>query len=429
MALFGRKQAPVETEPEPTPDPTLAGAPAPQPNGLRSVSSQREFMLSKVEPLMPFGMRLLDAWGLSLCEDLVADGDLPPVPESECDGYAVRASDVANAAAGVQVNLSVRGDAHKVGSAVPVYAGQPLPGGADAVAPLALVRAEGKRLRVWEPVASGQHVRSAGIDAADGEVLIHAGTQLDARVIGLLAGAGFDKVFCRPRPRIVVLGVGDARQADEVPQDAPAPRRDAASHLVAAAAKSDGAQVWRESVTGVTPDEVADVVSDQLIRADLMIICGGLAGGREGLLGQAMASLGHTDFAEIAMEPGGLQGFGIIGQDQVPVLMLPSDPLSAFVAFELFAHPLIRTLMGARDIGLSQVDCRLTMDVAGQSGVLQVVGGVITRNSEQWQVTPLDFAEGSLTTLVDADALIMLGPELGTVSAGAVVTCWMLTAD
>ncbi|MDK9295046.1 molybdopterin molybdotransferase MoeA [Propionibacterium freudenreichii] len=428
MALFGRKRAPVAAEPEPEPDPTLPGAPAPQANGLRSVSAHRDFLLSKVQPLMPFGMRLLDAWGLSLCEDLVADGDLPPLPEAESDGYAVIALDVRDAAVGTRVQLSVRGDVQKVGSAVPVYAGQPMPPGADAVLPLAQVRREGQELSVLAPVVTGEHVRPTGIDAAMGEVLIHAGKQLDARAIGLLAGAGFDKVFCRPRPRIVVLAVGE-QLADDAPASMAERRRDAASYMVAAAAKADGAQVWRESVAGTTPDDVAEVVSDQLIRADLMVICGGTAGGRDSLVGRSLKSLGQTDFAEVAMEPGGLQGFGIIGQDEVPVVMLPADPLAAYVAFELFAHPLIRTLMGARDMALSSVDCRLTMDVSGEAGLMQVVAGVITRDAQQWSVTPLDFAQGSLTTLVDADALIVLPAELGTIAAGAVVTCWLLDRD
>lgn len=428
MALFSRRKPPVTVEPEPEPDPALPGAPAAGPHGLRSVSDHRDFLLSKVKPLMPFGMRLLDAWGLSLCEDLVADGDLPALPEAEGDGYAVIAKDVRGAGPGSQVHLSVRGDVSKIGSAVPVYAGQEMPPGSDALLPLAQVRRDGRDVVVLAPVVAGEHVRPSGIDAAQGEVLIQAGRQLDARAIGLLAQAGFDKVFCRPRPRIVVLAVGE-QLADGSPDFLAQRRRDAASHMVAAAAKADGAQVWRESVPGSSAPEVSDVVSDQLIRADLMIICGGIAGGRQSLLGTALKDLGQTDFAEVAMDPGGLQGFGIIGQDQVPVVMLPADPLAAFVAFELFVHPLIRTLMGASDIGLASVDCQLTMDVAGQPGLLQVVAGVIDRQGQQWSVTPLDFAQGSLTTLADADALIVLPAELGAVAAGASVTCWLLDRD
>ena len=145
--------------------------------------------------------------------------------------------------------------------------------------------------------------------------------------------------------------------------------------------------------------------------------------------GSGVVFVGHQPGVDGNIEPGGLQGFGIIGQDEVPVVMLPADPLAAYVAFELFAHPLIRTLMGARDMALSSVDCRLTMDVSGEAGLMQVVAGVITRDAQQWSVTPLDFAQGSLTTLVDADALIVLPAELGTIAAGAVVTCWLLDRD
>ena len=39
--------------------------------------------------------------------------------------------------------------------------------------------------------------------------------------------------------------------------------------------------------------------------------------------------MGPCDFAQVAMQPGKPQGFGLIGYDRVPMIMLPGNPVSA----------------------------------------------------------------------------------------------------
>ncbi len=426
MALFGRKKSP-DPLPVPEPEPELPPAPEPGPLGLRTVSDQREYLLSMIEPLMPFGMRLLDAWGLSLCEDLTAEGDLPAVPEAECDGFAVIATDVEETSGGSVTRLAVRPDVHKVGAAVPVLAGQPMPDGADAVLPLAQGEVRGDALLVHRAVRPGDHVRATGADAVDGEVLVESGRRLDARIIGLLAGAGFDKVFCRPRPRVVVLAVGELRPGRDVVELDAAQRRDAASHMVAAAAKADGAQVWREAVPGDDPAAVAETVSDQLIRADLMIVCGGVANGPDGLLGQALTRLGPTEFTEVAMEPGGQLGFGLIGQDQIPLLMLSSAPTSAYATYQVFGRPMLRKLMGARQVVPEAIRCTLDGTLSGDANSFQIIPGRMRREAESLHVRPLAGA-GGLDVLTDADVLIIIPDEVSNLANGQAVDCWR-TAD
>ncbi|SES04092.1 molybdopterin molybdotransferase [Propionibacterium cyclohexanicum] len=422
MALFGHKRSPAPP-PAPEPEPTLPAAPEPGPLGLRTVDDQRDYLLSMVEPLMPFGMRLLDAWGLSLCEDLTAEGDLPAVPEAECDGYAVIATDLEEPSATSATKLAIRSDVHKVGAAVPVLAGQPLPEGADAVLPLTDGTADSGVLLVRRAVRSGEHVRAVGADAADGEVLVESGRRLDARIIGLLAGAGFDKVFCRPRPRVVVLAVGESRPGVGVVELDAAQRRDAASHMIAAAAKADGAQVWREVIPGDDPAAVAETVSDQLIRADLLVACGGMAGGPEGLMGQALAGLGPVEFTDVAMAPGGQQGFGLIGQDQIPLLMLPSAPTAAYAAYQVFGRAMVRKLMGARHVVPELISCILDAPVTSQDGVFELVPGRLRREAEALHVRPLSGA-GGLDVLTDADVLIAVPGDVTGLAAGRVAHCW-----
>ena len=63
-----------------------------------------------------------------------------------------------------------------------------------------------------------------------------------------------------------------------------------------------------------------------------------------------MPEMGACDFAQVAMQPGKPQGFGLIGDDRIPMIMLPGNPVSAFVSFEAFVRPVIRKLMGVAPV-------------------------------------------------------------------------------
>ncbi|NLA29213.1 MAG: hypothetical protein GX875_06120, partial [Propionibacterium sp.] len=296
MRLFKRRSdvpevsAPVAAEAAPVlPDP-----PADTQVGRR-VADQRDYLLSLVHPLPAFGMYLLDAWGTAVCEEIIADGNLPAADLAVASGYAVRVDDLHGLDELGSAKLRVRDDAaaFKVGSAVQVRAGQPLPSGADAVIPLDDAALDGSTLSVTHPVRSGDHVRWAGSEVRAGMPIIRSGERLDARRSALLALAGIDRVLARPHPRVVVLSVVG---------DDPA-RADIESPLLAAAFKADGAQVWRVSNASGTDRELRDTISDQLIRADLVVVCGDLSD--EAQLPRVVASMGLVDMADVACQPGG----------------------------------------------------------------------------------------------------------------------------
>ena len=63
----------------------------------------------------------------------------------------------------------------------------------------------------------------------------------------------------------------------------------------------------------------------------------------------ALSDLGDVDVTRVAMHPGSVQGFGRLGPDAVPTFLLPSNPMSALVVFEVLVRPLIRAVLGKRN--------------------------------------------------------------------------------
>ncbi|GAA2181064.1 molybdopterin molybdotransferase MoeA [Brooklawnia cerclae] len=419
MGLFKRR--PAETtvvEPvEVAPAPVLPPPPPSDHAGRRVVGDQQKYLLSLVQPLPAFGMYLLDAWGTAVCEDIVADTFQPIDDLVAVDGYAVRSSDLEGADASSPITLRLRDDDRvaKVSAAVRVRSGQVLPEGADAVVPAGRAVLEGTVLTVERPVAPGDFVRRAGSEVRAGVPLMRSGERLDARRSALLAMAGVDRVLARPRPRVVVLSLADA---DSDPADVD-------SHLLAAAAKADGAQVWRVGLATGTDRELHDLISDQLIRADIVVATGALDG--QAQLPRVVSTMGPTDMASVLMSPGGRIGFGLIGEDEIPMVMLPDDPVAAYADYQVFVRPLVRKLMGTPVVQREQVSCLVGGELSSSRGLFDLRFGTVREQSGEKVVVPIGRPDNPrLADLVAADAVVVLPEATTSVGLGERVGCWLL---
>lgn len=431
MPLFGRKKKEPIVEVE-LPKPTLPPGPDTDAHGLRDLFAHRDYVLSLVEPLPPFGMQLLDALGLAICEEITAHSDLPRFSLATESGYAVRADEVASASNDEPVEVGVveapSGEELPEQKAARVKADGRLPEGADAVLPLPFTDRGETDVKVFESVRSGEYVVPRGSDVRDGELLVREGQVLDARAAGLLAALGFDKVLARPRPRVVVVSVGGELVEPGRRLTSDDQVHDANGFMIAAAAKAAGCQVWRVGVVSHDPEEIRETISDQLIRADLIISTGGVAGDSDNLVRSVMPELGMTDFAQLSLRPGGEQGFGLIGDDKVPMLMLPGRPLSAFVSFELIARPMIRTLMGMEPAVQPLVRAITSTVLRSPAGVTTLHPAFVRDETGVHRVEV--FAGGDaqkLSDLTKANALVVLDADTEVVTAGGSVRCILLS--
>lgn len=411
--------------------PTLPTPPEANPEGLRGLTDHLDYLLSLIEPLPPFGMQLLEAWDQTLCEDLAAMQAIPPVNIAKVDGYAVRSADLDETTTNLPVELELV-DAHAqdlaAGACVKVVARTAMPRGADAVLPESAAKEEGDgRLSVLEPVSAGENVIGAGSSMAIGTPLMSSGDRLDARHIGLLAGAGIDKVFVRPRPRVVVLSSGedvvepgkDLGQSDQT--------WDANSYLIAAAAKAVGAQVWRVGIVGNDPATLSEAITDQLIRADLVISTTGSQRDYERIK-SVMEELALTDFVEVSMLPGKRQAFGLVGDDRVPMILLPGNPVSAYVTFQVFVRPMLRKLMGFENHGHQSVRAISGAMIRSAAGHVHFIRARL-RTEHGVRTVEAIHDPDPLRELADCNALIVLDEKTELVRGGESAMCWVLDEE
>jgi molybdopterin molybdotransferase len=389
-----------------------------------------ERIVASVSPLPDFPQPLMDALGLAVAEDVHAPISLPSFDNSSMDGYAVVRDDVLTATPEQPVHLPVVGEigagradlvALSPGTAVKIMTGAPVPRGCDAVVPYEWTDRGVAQVRITQVPSAGQHIRTRGDDVEEGDLLIEHGTVLGPRHLGLLAAVGRSTVRCRPRPRVVVISTGSELREPGAPLGHDS-IYDGNSFLLAAAARTAGAIAYRVGIVPDDPRTFTDALSDQLVRADLVVTSGGVSQGDFDVVKEALGQLGTVWFGGVAMQPGKPQGFGTVGDDATPIFTLPGNPVSAYVSFETFVLPAIRRMMGKLPYSRPPARARLTHGIASPEGKQQMVRGAYATDRGGPFVSPVG-GHGShlIGDLATSNALIVVPPEVTALDAGAMV--------
>lgn len=413
---------------------------------MRSVEEQLAFITDAAITPEPVRIAIANALGLMCAEEVQANQPLPGFPQAAIDGYAVRAVDIGGerplrGEAEPERSLPVVGEV-PAGSrqplrlqpkqAVRVYTGAPLPTLADAVLPLEWTDRGRKRVTARRPVRSGEFVRRVGDDIQPGDVAVPSGSILGPAQIGLLAAVGRTKVLAYPRPRVSILSFG--KELVDIDREPGLGQVfDVNSYALAAAAKEAGADVHRVGIAEGEPRRVREVLETQLGRSEVLVISGAVGGAGAEAVRDVLEELGDIDTSRVAMHPGSVQGFGLLGEERIPTFLVPSNPVSALVIFEIFIRPLIRVSLGKRNANRRVVRARALNNIESRPGRRGFIRARLMRDAEtaDYLVEGLGGASGSpahlLAGLSEANAMIRVPEEVTDIRPGDVVDVYFLT--
>ena len=402
---------------------------APAGDALTSVETHLAEILAVLRPLAPTELSLQEAERLVLAQDVTATHPLPSFDNSAMDGYAVYAEDIAAATEQHPVTLPVTGEvtagdtgayALTPGTALRITTGAMLPRGTELVVPVewtdeARSGGQAARVTIHGQAAPGHAIRQAGDDAKPGDLLVARGTRLKPMHIAAIAAAGHGTALVHPRPRVVVLSTGNELAEPGAPI-VPGRIWDSNSFMIAAAAREAGCLAYRQAGIPDNADEVLQTIEDQLVRADLLVTTGGVSmGGEHDVVKSALQQLGTMKFRKVAMQPGMPQGFGTIGEDNIPIITLPGNPVSAYVSFQIFVRPAIGALQDDDSMRLPTVQAELTAPLRSPPGRRSFLRAVLDGD----RVMPLT-GQGShqVATLGRANALITVPEWVVQIPAG-----------
>ncbi len=395
---------------------------------MRSVDEQLGRALAAAVRPAPVRVAISEAQGLLCAEEVVAERALPGFDQAAVDGYAVRSVDV-QAAGTEPVLLPVVGEIQagsrqprrlQPGQAVRIDTGAPLPTLADAVVPISYTDGHHARVTVNQPVPSAAFVRRTGEDVQTGDVAVRRGSAIGAAQVGLLAAVGKSKVLVYPRPRVSVISLGDELvDIDRTPGQGQV--YDVNSYSLAAAARDAGAEVNRVGVVPSDTHRLREIIEGRLLLSEIVVIAGGVGGEVAEEIRSALAELGDIDMTRVAMHPGSVQGFGRLGPDAVPTFLLPSNPMSALVVFEVMVRPLIRAAQGKRNPHRRQITARLLSPIVSVKGRKGYLRGQLLRDESngEYLAQPLGMSGAHLlASLAEANCLILVDDETTEIVVG-----------
>ncbi|MGW0197984.1 molybdotransferase-like divisome protein Glp [Nonomuraea sp. NPDC003201] len=390
---------------------------------MKSVDEHLAEILATVRPLAPLELELEQALGATLAEEVVSPVPLPPFDNSAMDGYAVRSADISDVPVTLPVTDDVAAGSEELravgpGHAVRIMTGAPMPAGADAVVPVEWTDGGTVTVQISRPVSAGNAIRLAGEDVQAGEVVLKPGTVIGPSQLGIIAGVGRRRVWARPRPRVVVISTG-AELVEPGGPLAPGQIWDSNSFTLTAAVREAGGEGFRAGSVGDDPRVLLDRLDTHLMRADAIITSGGVSMGAYEPVKEALSPLGTVRFEKVAMQPGMPQGFGVLGEDQVPIFALPGNPVSSYVSFMLFVRPALDKMRGLPADMPESVTARLTRPVRSPAGRRSFLRGVLAADGT---VSPVH-GQGShqLAALASANALIVVAEDVTEMPEGATV--------
>jgi molybdopterin molybdotransferase len=412
---------------------------------------------------------LMQAVGRVLAEPVRADRDFPPFPRATRDGFAVRADDLANGIKLLRVVGQVRaGDSYDLplasGEAVEIMTGAAVPVGADAVVMVEYTErksqevnhighegtqrgpegqgssadddhildiaghvkseVEEKRtedlVEIQRAVASEENIVPAGAEAQVGQELLPCGARLASAQIALAAAAGKASVKVYRKPRVAILSTGD-ELVEVAEKPGPSQIRNSNSYSLAALVAECGGEPVQLPIAPDEEGKLTDLIQEGL-KADMLLLSGGVSMGKFDLVEQAIKSLGAKFFFTGALiQPGKPVVFGEVGT--IPFFGLPGNPVSVMVTFELFARQVVEALSGAETERLKSAKAKLKKDFKTKTGLTRFLPARIDGGLDDPEVEVVPWqGSGDMLAAARANCYLVVPPDREKLAKGEMVT-------
>jgi molybdopterin molybdotransferase len=410
---------------------------------------------------------LMQAVGRVLAKPITADRDFPPFPRATRDGFAVRADDLACGLTLLRVVGQVRaGDSYDLpvvsGEAVEIMTGAAVPLGADAVVMVEYTERKTQELNhegaqreesrdrggisdddnvldiasnespeqeekttedlveIQRTVASGENVVPAGAEAHAGQELLPRGVRLGSAQIALAAAAGKASVKVYRKPKVAILSTGD-ELVEVAEKPGPSQIRNSNSYSLAALVAEYGGEPVQ---LPIAPDEEAKLTEliQEGLKADMLLLSGGVSMGKFDLVEQALKMLGAKFFFTGALiQPGKPVVFGEVGA--VPFFGLPGNPVSVMVTFELFARQMVEALSGAQPERMKSAKAKLRKDFKTKTGLTRFLPARLDGGLEDPEVEVVPWqGSGDMLAAARANCYLVVPPDREKLAKGEMVT-------
>ena len=390
---------------------------------MLSVRQALDLLVPQFLPLDSETVALAEASDRVLAQALGVRTDLPGFDHSAMDGYALaRASAEASLTLPVcaEIRAGDRPQPLAAGAAARIFTGAPLPPGADCVVLQEDTTRDGQQVTLAHVPELGANVRAQASEYRAGSAMFEPGTLLGPGEIGLLATQGYTNVKVVRRPRVGILATGSELRALDAPPTAFTIVDSNSYALSAALARTGCIPV----PLGIAHDDVRVIQShvERGLVCDALITVGGVSVGEYDLVSDALRAAGvRIAFHKVAIKPGKPLLFGLHDRStqQVPVVGLPGNPVSALVVYEVFVRPGLLRMQGLREVFPETLDVKLAAPYPRKPGRTEFVRAQLEFHAGEWLAyAHRQQGSGAMSSLTAGSALVIAPQHRGKLEAG-----------
>jgi molybdenum cofactor synthesis domain-containing protein len=361
--------------------------------------------------------------GRLLVGPVKAERSVPAYNAAAVDGIAVRAASTFSAFPESPVILPIGDDA------VQVNTGDPLPDGADAVVMIEKVELSGNCCEIRDSVYPWQNVRKTGEDIIKGEILLPAYHKIRAYDQGALLAAGIMEVKVFRKPRVLIIPTGDEIVTPEEVRDPLPPG--VILEVNGQVLSSMIAECGAESTLARTVPDVLEKIKDAVKTGiadgyDMILTIAGSSAGSEDFSPSVMAELGELLVHGVTVMPG--KPTLLAAVQNRPVVGVPGYPVSAVISFREFVRPMLFRMQGLQPPAPEKVEACMGRKLPSKPGLEEHVRVLLGRVADRVVAVPFSGGAGMMTSLVRADGILRIGPEVSGYSEGERVTVELLTS-
>jgi len=252
---------------------------------------------------------------------------------------------------------------------------------------------------------------------SEGRVVLAEGVRIRSTQIGLAATLGLDHLPTRPQPRVVVVALSESSAMTSAAATN--------SWLLTTAVKEAGALGYRVLLQADTAAHTKAIIEDQLVRSDLLVVTGDQGDRPFDHVLDVLSRIGQMESVDVRYLRGGRHAYGAVGPEKTPVLLLPGDPIAAYISTEIFIRPMIRQMMGLNEIHRPVIRARLESGLTSLADYHEFLLATWTRRDGSDYVRALDDQE-SMVALAEANALIAISADDEKKASGSEVDVILL---
>lgn len=362
-------------------------------------------------------VRVIDALGRVTSEAVYAIYSSPLYNSAAMDGIAVISSRTTGASEAAPVTLKA-GDDYVI-----VDTGDPIKKPYDAVIMAEDTQETEDGMVIRSAAPSWQHVRPVGEDIVEGEMILTRCHRIRPIDIGVLLSGGVTEISVFAQPKVGIIPTGtEIVEPYEDPQEGDIIESN--SRMFEAMVREQGGIPCRYDIV---PDEYETIkasVLKALDENDMVIVNAGSSAGTEDYTVHILREIGEVFVHGVAMKPG--KPVILARACGKPVIGIPGYPVSAYLAMENFAYPVLRRFSGFRESGERNIEAVLSRRLVSSLKHREYVRVRVGRVGDRYVCAPLARGAGAAMSMVRADGFCVIPQESEGYEAGDAVEVTLL---